>query len=59
MTGAEPVTESPTAVQAVADAQETWLSTLVVAPAGLGVAWTDQLLPFQRSARVTVAVPLL
>src|SRR5580704_14056565 len=43
VTGAEPVAEAPTAVQAVADAHETWLSTLVVAPAGLGVAWTDQL----------------
>ena len=40
----------PTATQAVADGQETALNTL--SPGRLGVSWIDQVLPFQRAARV-------
>src|SRR5215469_16493465 len=43
----------PTAVQAVAALQDTSLSWLVVEPAGLGVCWTAQWLPSQRSASVS------
>ena len=48
----------PTAVQAVADVHETPLRALTEAPAGLGVAWMDQLVPFQDSASVAW-VPVL
>jgi hypothetical protein len=48
----------PTAVQLVGAAHETSYRELAAAPAGLGVSWIDQVLPFQRSARVNAA-PLL
>jgi hypothetical protein len=41
--------ENPTAVQAVADVHET--PSRDAAPPGLGVEWTDQLVPFQASAK--------
>jgi hypothetical protein len=44
----------PTATQAEADVQSTALSVLLAAPAGLGVGSALQLVPFHRSARVTV-----
>src|ERR1700730_2292988 len=43
----------PTAVQAVAVLHDTPFRKLLTAPAGLGVGWIFQLLPFQRSASVT------
>jgi hypothetical protein len=43
----------PTAVHAVADVHDTPFSWLRAAPAGAGVFWIDQLVPFQRSTRVT------
>ena len=46
------VAELPTAVQAVAEVQDTPVKALSVTPARLGVAWMAQLLPFQRSAKV-------
>jgi hypothetical protein len=49
--------EVPTAVQAVADAQETPLSTLSRAPCGVAIDWTDQRVPFQASARSTKEEP--
>jgi hypothetical protein len=42
----------PTAVQAVADEQDTPVSRVRLAPVGLGVGWTAQVVPFQRSASV-------
>ena len=51
---AELMVTAPTAVQvpgAVQDSAER--SSLPVAPAGLGVAWTRQLAPFHRSASIT------
>ena len=48
------VKELPTATQAEADVQATALSALLGAPSGLGVDSTLQLVPFHRSARVTV-----
>jgi hypothetical protein len=48
----------PTAVQAVAELQETPDKTLRIAPAGLGVGWTVQSLPSHASASVRV-VPAL
>ena len=51
-----PLEEPPTAVQAVADAHDTPFSMLFDPPAGLGVVWIDHLVPFQRSASVTVVV---
>ncbi len=53
-----PVTKSPTASHALADAQETSLSWLLVAPRGLGVAWMLQPPPFQVSASVSLVLPL-
>jgi hypothetical protein len=44
----------PTATQTEADVQSTALSVLLGAPWGLGVDSTLQLVPFHRSARVTV-----
>jgi hypothetical protein len=49
---------SPTAVQAVADVHETPLSSLPLAPGKFGVVWSDQLVPFQCSARV-ISLPML
>ena len=43
----------PTAVQDLGDAHDTPSRLLLVAPAGFGVRWIDQLLPFHRSASVT------
>src|ERR1700722_14739117 len=53
-----PLEESPTAVQALADVHDTPYRKVNDAPAGLGVCWIDHLVPFQRSASVTVVVPL-
>jgi hypothetical protein len=50
----ERVNALPTATQAGGDVQSTALSALLGAPAGLGVASALQLVPFHRSARVTV-----
>jgi hypothetical protein len=44
----------PTATQAEADVQATAFSALLGAPSGLGVDSALQLVPFHRSARVTV-----
>jgi hypothetical protein len=52
------VTARPTAVQAVAEMQDTLESELPVAPVGFGVDWIDHAVPFQDSARDTV-VPVL
>ncbi|MFL5859704.1 MAG: hypothetical protein ACJ780_02850 [Solirubrobacteraceae bacterium] len=51
-----PTSKPPTTVQAVADVHDTPLKELEVAPAGLGIPWLDQILPFQRS---TNGKPLL
>jgi hypothetical protein len=48
------VTALPTATQSEDDVQSTALSVLLAAPWGLGVGATLQLVPFHRSARVTV-----
>src|SRR6516165_7858794 len=56
---AEPLLDCPTASHTDADLQKTPLSWLLVAPPGLGVDWTLQLLPFHISARVCVVPPLL
>ena len=50
----ERVNALPTATQAEADVQSTAFSALLNAPWGLGVDSTLQLVPFHRSARVTV-----
>jgi hypothetical protein len=49
----------PTAMQDLADAQATLNRPLAPAPAWLGADWIAQLLPFQRSARVTGVLRLL
>src|SRR5664279_155130 len=49
----------PTAVQLVLDVHDTPLRLLEVAPVGLGVVWTDQLVPFHRSANATPVPELL
>src|SRR6516225_408372 len=46
-----PIT-APTAVQAVADAQDTPVKVLLAAPWGRMVAWIRQLVPFHRCAKV-------
>jgi hypothetical protein len=46
-------------VQAVLDVHDTPSSSLLVAPVGLGVVWSDQLVPFQRSANVRCVPALL
>ena len=48
----EELKEVPAAVQADADAQATVFRKVNCAPAGLGVRWMAQLLPFHRSARL-------
>ena len=48
----------PTASHRDAETQKTSLSWLEVTPAGFGVDWTLQLLPFHTSARVCVVPPL-
>ncbi len=55
VTRAEALMVDPTAVHAVAEGQDTALSTPSLAPVGLGVVWTDQLVPFQTSARVPLS----
>jgi hypothetical protein len=42
----------PTATQASAPVHDTPSSSVLVAPLGLGVGWTDQVDPFQASAKV-------
>ena len=54
MTVPERVNALPTATQAEADGQSTAFSQLLGAPSGFGVDFALQLVPFQRSARVTV-----
>src|SRR6516164_5668612 len=49
---------SPTASQRDAETHETSLSWLEVTPAGFGVDWTLQELPFHSSASVSVVPPL-
>src|SRR6202035_185214 len=44
------VKDSPTAIHELAEVHDTPLRMPKKAPLGLGVAWTVQLLPFQRSA---------
>jgi hypothetical protein len=43
----------PTALQAVAEVQDTPVSWVWTAADGLAVDWTDQLVPFHPSAKVT------
>jgi hypothetical protein len=43
---------APTAVQAVADGQDTPVKVLLTAPAGRMVRWIRQLVPLRRSAKV-------
>jgi ABC-type transport system substrate-binding protein len=52
-----PLAVPPTAVQAHREAQDTLFSA--PPPAGLGVGWIRQAVPFHRSARVTVVRDLL
>src|SRR5215467_1713893 len=56
VSGPEPVRLSPTAVQMVRAGQATAARAMFWAPAGLGVAWTRQVWPFHRSARVVALV---
>jgi hypothetical protein len=51
-----PVISMPTAVQALADAHDTPARPLPCTPVGLGVCWIDHVVPFHRSASVTVVV---
>jgi hypothetical protein len=46
-------------VHAEADAHETPVRTLPWAPRGLGMGWTAQAVPFQRSASITAAPVLV
>jgi hypothetical protein len=55
----EAVKLSPTAVQTLLDGHDTPSSSLVAAPAGLGVDGIVQLVPFQLSASVNWALELL
>ncbi len=48
-----PRVESPTAMHAVEDVQDTPEKPLDCAPDGFGVDWTAQVVPFHRSASVT------
>ena len=48
----------PVAVHALAEVHDTPLRALTEAPAGLGVAWMDQAVPFQCSASVPWRPPL-
>jgi hypothetical protein len=54
-----PLDEEPVATQADAEAHDTPLKSVLVAPAGLGVDWIAQADPFQRSARVRRKPPAL
>jgi hypothetical protein len=48
-----PPLNEPRAIQNIRDVHDTPISALDGEPAGLGVRWIDQPLPFQRSARGT------
>src|SRR5580700_9597165 len=48
------VAKAPAAVHLVADRQETALSSLPADPAGLGMRWMAQVVPFHASARLVV-----
>ena len=48
---------APTAVQAAGELQDTARNSLPVDPAGLGVAWMCQLVPFHASASSAVLPP--
>src|SRR5579863_8054295 len=50
--------QNPTAVHAFTDAHETLVRKLCTAPAGFGVDWTAQLVPFHRRASETSVDPL-
>jgi len=52
-------TSAPAAVQARGEAQDTAKNALARAPAGRGVAWMAQFLPFHRSARGRAAPALV
>jgi hypothetical protein len=55
-----PVTfDPPMAVHTVADEHDTLPRLLDVAPAGLGVVWSDQRFPFQRSANMWLPLVVL
>src|SRR5215470_15559992 len=56
VSGLEPVRLSPTAVQTVLAGQATAAKKISWPPPGLGVAWTRQVRPFHRSARVASPV---
>src|SRR5215472_16914066 len=47
---------APPAVHAVAEGQDTAKNSATAGPAGLGVAWTRQLVPSHRSASAVVPV---
>jgi hypothetical protein len=49
---------SPTAMHAFADEHDTARSSLKPAPAGLGVLWSDQLVPSQASAKALRVSPV-
>jgi hypothetical protein len=49
----------PTAMHAVITAHDTPRRRVSVAPAGFGVVWIDQLVPFQASASDVTLAPLL
>jgi hypothetical protein len=55
VTDPEAPVDEPTAMHVCDDAHATPFSWLLVAPAGLGVATMDHVVPFQASARVVVA----
>jgi hypothetical protein len=53
----EPSVKNPTAMHDFVDGHETAVRKLCTAPAGLGVDWTTQLVPFQCSASVESVPP--
>ncbi len=44
-------------MQVLADEHDTPVSSLVVAPGGVGIRWTDQAVPFHASARAAPSCP--
>src|SRR5215471_6826447 len=54
----EPTVKNPTVMHALVDGHDTLIRKLCTAPAGLGVDWTVQFVPFQRSASVFSEPPL-
>src|SRR5215468_3674740 len=54
----EPSVKNPTAMHALVAGHDTLIRKLWTAPAGLGVDWTVQVVPFQRSASVFSEPPL-